>query len=339
MIEVKDRVPTKPNRIKLTNASTGAIEYYIWERADEPTEDGTPINKELFDSIATDIESLKSMSNPNLVVNGDFQVWQRGTSFASSEGGYTADRWMTVGSQIRKSSVGYMAFSELTSGDRVGQMGIVQMVDVDKRNLLGKEITLSVSCYATSNVTAQICIGYNRTNVKSVNVTTARQVFSITATVTEEMFYSNGGLYIQAPMKTTSDVTGANLFVEWVKLELGDTATSFVSKPYAEELNVCKYYCNVLENTVCLSPYQTSKSGDVNALRFYHCYSNTMRVAPSVKPLRIELHHGSSSNATLTSNTVANIGKAGCEFHVTTNGSLDYSPRLWVRYELDAEIY
>ena len=54
MIPVVDRVPTYPNRIKITT-SDGVSEYVTWERADEPTVEGTPINKALFDSIAMDI--------------------------------------------------------------------------------------------------------------------------------------------------------------------------------------------------------------------------------------------------------------------------------------------
>lgn len=54
MINVVDRVPTYPNRIKVTK-SDGTSEYVTWERADEPTVPGTPINKALFDSIVGDI--------------------------------------------------------------------------------------------------------------------------------------------------------------------------------------------------------------------------------------------------------------------------------------------
>ena len=54
MISVVDRVSTYPGRVKLTKAN-GTTEYVTWERADEPTVAGTPINKALFDSIAADI--------------------------------------------------------------------------------------------------------------------------------------------------------------------------------------------------------------------------------------------------------------------------------------------
>ena len=54
MINVVDRVSTYPGRVKLTRAD-GSVEYVTWERADEPTVPGTPINKALFESIKADI--------------------------------------------------------------------------------------------------------------------------------------------------------------------------------------------------------------------------------------------------------------------------------------------
>ena len=55
MIPVVDRVPTYPGRVKITKENGGTVEYVTWERADEPTEEGTPINKALFDSIQADL--------------------------------------------------------------------------------------------------------------------------------------------------------------------------------------------------------------------------------------------------------------------------------------------
>ena len=51
MIEVKDRIPARPNRIKITPEDGGEPFFATWERADEPIQDGTPVNKYLFDSI------------------------------------------------------------------------------------------------------------------------------------------------------------------------------------------------------------------------------------------------------------------------------------------------
>ena len=62
MIDVKDRIPTQPNRKKITY-DDGRIEYAKIEYADNPTEAGTPINKVLFDSIRTDLSKALTLSD------------------------------------------------------------------------------------------------------------------------------------------------------------------------------------------------------------------------------------------------------------------------------------
>ncbi|HPB03841.1 MAG TPA: hypothetical protein PLH00_03245 [Bacteroidaceae bacterium] len=51
MIEVKDRIPSKPNRVRIVPEGGGAPFLAVWERADQPIQEGTPVNKYLFDSI------------------------------------------------------------------------------------------------------------------------------------------------------------------------------------------------------------------------------------------------------------------------------------------------
>ena len=71
MIDVKDRVSTYPGRMKLTKEN-GSSEYVTLERADAPTQEGTPINKALFDSIKADIDDkfpiLGGSINGNLTI-------------------------------------------------------------------------------------------------------------------------------------------------------------------------------------------------------------------------------------------------------------------------------
>lgn len=57
MIEVVDRVPTHPGRVKLVPVE-GQANTYDMQRADAPIEPGTPINKVLFDSIDSDLYLL-----------------------------------------------------------------------------------------------------------------------------------------------------------------------------------------------------------------------------------------------------------------------------------------
>lgn len=70
MIDVFDRVPGIPNRIKITHAD-GTVEYVTWERADDPIEPGTPINRALFESIKDDIEDRVKKSGDTMTGNLD----------------------------------------------------------------------------------------------------------------------------------------------------------------------------------------------------------------------------------------------------------------------------
>ena len=47
MIEVKNRIPAHPGRVKLTPVA-GVANTYDMVRADEPLEEGTPVNAALF---------------------------------------------------------------------------------------------------------------------------------------------------------------------------------------------------------------------------------------------------------------------------------------------------
>ena len=67
MIEIKDRIPTYPGRVRLTPVP-GQADTYDMVRADEPIEPGTPINKTLF-------ENLSSSTSVTLLANG----WTLGT--------------------------------------------------------------------------------------------------------------------------------------------------------------------------------------------------------------------------------------------------------------------
>lgn len=65
MIEVKDRVPTYPGRVIMTPVA-GQANTFDMTRADEPTENGTPVNKVLFDSISADMVALQKSINDSL---------------------------------------------------------------------------------------------------------------------------------------------------------------------------------------------------------------------------------------------------------------------------------
>lgn len=71
MIEVKDRIPTYPGRVKLVPVE-GQENVYDMVRVDSPTEEGTPINKALFDSIRRHLETGVYANN---TMHGSGEIW------------------------------------------------------------------------------------------------------------------------------------------------------------------------------------------------------------------------------------------------------------------------
>ncbi len=65
MIEVIDRIPMYPGRVRLIPVA-GQENTYDMVRADEPLVEGTPINKALFDSLANEIKVLQQNVNESL---------------------------------------------------------------------------------------------------------------------------------------------------------------------------------------------------------------------------------------------------------------------------------
>lgn len=100
-MEFKDRVANKPNRVKITYEDSGASSYAVVELADEPIEEGTPLNKSTFDEMQKElmpafedaeykgcyyrwVDGEKEWINPPLMCNNstDFPIEYR-----------TAERW------------------------------------------------------------------------------------------------------------------------------------------------------------------------------------------------------------------------------------------------------
>lgn len=58
-MEFKDRVANKPNRVKVTYEDSGASGYAVVELADEPIENGTPLNRNTFETMQKELLGFK----------------------------------------------------------------------------------------------------------------------------------------------------------------------------------------------------------------------------------------------------------------------------------------
>lgn len=202
--------------------------------------------------MSEDGASLKEVmpSNPNLLINGDFQVWQRGLAFSGlSSGQYFADRWkMSCNGTV-------YADSRLINGRNavlfdIGTdktwCGISQSIE-DKVNYHSGR-TVCVTIYSPNPETIlSALIETSGGNNWMENI--VRSSDRITGTITIGQFSNKlFTLWIYF------DLSKQFPSVYAVKMEEGSIATPLTPRKYAEELAICKRYYEKLGPIHILAP-------------------------------------------------------------------------------------
>ena len=224
---------------------------------------------ELLNKIGILNNGVNQISNPNLLINGDFQIWQRGTSFSGANI-YTADRWMTnFNATVAKANKGL----SVVSNERWG--GIRQFMEITTlQRLAGQQITVSAK---VSDVVGSWCLTHKiyGDNVPAIDQhaveITEQGIYSFTMTIPNDVF-----LYNRTETMFFSGGEGMSCTIEWVKLEVSPFATPFIPRLHAEELALCKRYYESTLGDVPFGLYFTGKlEGNYN-------FSVEKRTAPTV---------------------------------------------------------
>ena len=246
--------------------------------------------------------------NPNLLINGDFQVWQRGDSFtltqasAANDVTYTADRW------YGKVSSAYNVFVEKNenmcilstdSSDGNYSVNFGQILEERQWNAPdGFVLTIRGSVASgTCNVSAKISNGGNKVTT-GVLWNSGSDSLRILINKPAE----DGQLTLDIKFSASSPV-----YLKSIKLEPGTVATRFVPRSYQEELNDCMRYFEVWAagNQDLAIPVQRISSATAAAS------SGAFRVPKRVKPTLYQKY----ANAN-------NMGRIVC----IKNGSFSYTP-------------
>jgi hypothetical protein len=244
----------------------------------------------------------------NKIINGNFGVWQRGTSFASS--GYTSDRWFndlagSVGTVSRQSFTAgtapvagyegtFFLRKSLTTGAQYSTL--IQRIE-DVRTFAGNTVTLSFWAKGTNptgNFEANLIQNFGSGGSGDVALT--GQAFSVTASWVRYSFTFNvpsisgktigtGSYLFTSIYQAAANTSVSTLDIWGVQLEAGSTATAFqtATGTIQGELAACqRYYYRSTSSAG--SQTSTGISGITNSTTNLVGYFNPpvpMRVTPT----------------------------------------------------------
>jgi len=286
-----------------------------------------------------------ALSNRNKIINGNFDVWQRGTSGSS---GYIADRWTTVSSgsttAISRQSFTlgqtdvpdepiYFHRVVVTSVAGAGSNAILVQRVEGVRNLAGQAATLSfwAKADASKNIAAEFVQVYGSggspssatiaIGVTTIALTTAWQKFTVTVNIPSISgktlgtagddflsmnFWFDAGGDFNGRTNSLGQQSGT-FDIAQVQLEAGDTATPFEHRSYGAELALCQRYFEKSYNTAT-APATATYVGILANGGFY--------AGPTASyGIRVGAQYKVSKRATPTVTTFDSSGNAGkCNF-------------------------
>jgi hypothetical protein len=218
----------------------------------------------------------------NKIVNGGFDIWQRGAAFDLAVAGYTADRWLTdlVGQITRETFVA--GESQLMDNAKYylkttpagsTPASIEQRIE-GVRTLAGKQITLtfwakcgipgstlSIAAIQNFGTTGGVSVGAEVSTVVGTSVLLnvwLKKTLTVTlTTIAGKTIGTDGNDYLAIRFGLPID----NLYLCNVQLEQGPLATDFEQRPIDEELRLCRRFYeqqDILSGQVALYGIGTS---------------------------------------------------------------------------------
>lgn len=213
-----------------------------------PVHNGAGLKKGTLSQLTDYI--AERFSNPNLLLNSNFKVDQRGRrtyTNNTTKPTYTLDRWMSINTEVVYNVDGTATITSLATTDTSAWF----------KQIL--EHAINDTCTLSCNITAVTGSAYlyNHANGKKI----VKGLNTVTLSYLKE-----------ASIELKQ---GASITIEWIKLEKGSKATAYVAPNYANELQRCMMYYNVVN---------TSLNGYFTTQMYVGCETLlNMRTKPTVK--------------------------------------------------------
>ena len=303
--------------------------------------------------------STQLESNRNRIINGNFDVWQRGTSTSSS--GYGADRWRsyytggttTVFSQqsfaLGQTDVPdnpeFYARLVVTSDSTSDSRASFNQKIEDVRTFAGQTVT--VSFWAKANATKDLAIEllqyFGTGGSPSSYVTATPQKFSISSTWTQYTktfsvpsisgktlgtdnndyidlaFWMDAGSDYNSRTSSLGNQSGTFEFAQ-VQIEKGSTATQFEHKRIGEIKRECyRYYQSYSRRSGSYNMITIGRAYNSNTATCRFHIAEEMRTAPSIS-------FNSVGNLNIYSITNPNSGGGGAGTITSITSTGTYGP-------------
>jgi hypothetical protein len=264
---------------------------------------GDVLTASALDDLAGTVNLLQysqQVAGKNALINGGFDVWQRGTSSTTTSGYLTADRWycysggaVTWSQESTVIPSGSRYCMKILSGASIQPILYQAIETLNAVYYAGSSITLSAQVQASVSTVFNIDIQYST----SVDVgptgswTTITATSGGTATAVSGSFTRLSGVFaipltaksLMVRIYPATIATGVSLYVGQVQMELGTSPSPFFrnASTLQGELAACQryYYRNTSESTgnyLALGFTGTTTTG-----QFMMPLPVTMRVAPA----------------------------------------------------------
>ena len=219
-----------------------------------------------LDGIETGATATPALPGRNVIINGSFDIWQRGTSFSNPSNTYTADRFLVVpGGGTTGDTVSQQTFTpgqtdvpgeptyflRFAAGATSGNRMVHQRVE-DVRTFAGQTCTLSFYAKASVAHSSSVEFGQNFgsggsstvvPSAVSYTMSTSWQKFTFTITLPSIAGKTIGtSSYLYIAVLRSLGASSVSIDIAQVQLEKGPTATEFERRFFAEELELCKRY-------------------------------------------------------------------------------------------------
>lgn len=223
-----------------------------------PVHNGAGLKKGLLSQLANYLGN--KFSNPNLLINPDFEINQRGKSTYSSTGaGGTVDRWVGTNAKTVVNSDNTVTVSSLSGTGYYTQ---------HEENISYGKHTYSIYVQA---ITGTVKAFYKSKDSKDIELGTLKQGLNKFTSVDDgfkSFFLSIAG--------------GSSVTLKYVKVEQGTVATTFIAPNRSEELAKCQYY------TVIFEPWRTTLNANTDASTINIDTRCKMRTKPTVSYITLK---------------------------------------------------